>query len=89
MEKNINLNKKDYSGIERFAMVKVMHKKSLENEIAEKKEYLKIHDGSSAPDTYPYSHILSPCLPNRGNYPNKFLHNQLHKTLVCQAHIFS
>jgi len=42
MERNIDLNKKDYTGIERFAMVKVMHKKSLEKAIAEKKADLQI-----------------------------------------------
>ena len=37
MGRDSNLNKKDYSGIERFAMVNAMHKKSLEKAIQEKK----------------------------------------------------
>ena len=42
MKKNANLKKKDYAGIERFTMVKTMHKKSMEKAIAEKKADLQI-----------------------------------------------
>ncbi len=42
MERDSNLKKKDYTGIERFAMVKAMHKKSLEKAIAERKADLQI-----------------------------------------------
>ncbi len=42
MERTIDLNKKDYTCIERFAMVKAMHKKSLETAIAQKKSEIQI-----------------------------------------------
>jgi len=42
MPNNTNLKEKNYEGLERFTMVKVMHKKSLETAIAEKKADLQI-----------------------------------------------